>query len=238
MIEARGLRRLYRPERSLGGLGPRRGASVVALADASPSVAGGEIVGVARANGSGKSTLLRVIAGMILPDRGSVSVAGCDPVDDRIGVARHAALVTGEERSFYWRLSGRRNLELFGALCGLPSAAAAERSHEVLGRVGLTYAADRRVLAYSSGMRQRLAVARALVREPRVLLLDELTRALDEEGTTRLWELVQAERRRGVAVLAAATRAVDLETRCDRLLFVEAGALVEEAPAAVVGDIG
>ena len=140
-----------------------------------------------------------------------------------------AALVAGEERSFYWRVSGRHNLELWGALRGMRPAEAGERARELLDHVGLAEAGERRVQTYSSGMRQRLAMARALMGRPRVLLCDELTRALDEEGSERLWSLASEEVERGAALLATATRLDDLAGRCDRILFLDGGPLDRRA---------
>jgi ABC-type multidrug transport system ATPase subunit len=225
VIEAAGLTRRFAQARSLGGFGPPRAAALSVLKGISLEVPGGGIVGIVGANGSGKSTLLRVLAGLVTPDSGTARVAGRDPVKDRVGVARVAALLTGEERAFYLRLTARHNLELFAALSDVPPGAATARADEVLERVGLGYAADRRVAAYSSGMRQRLGMARALLRRPEALLLDELTRALDDEGTETLWGIVAEEAARGASVLATATRAPDLEGRCDRVLALEGGVL-------------
>ena len=113
-------------------------------------------------------------------------------------------------------------------------AEASERARELLEHVGLGDAGERRVQTYSSGMRQRLAMARALLGRPRVLLCDELTRALDEEGSERLWSLATEEVERGAALLASATRLDDLAGRCDRILFLDGGRLTPEPSAEVV----
>jgi ABC-type multidrug transport system ATPase subunit len=198
------------------------------------SVAGGERVGVAGANGSGKSSLLRIAAGLLTPTAGGGSVGGVELSEGPHELAKVAALVAGEERSFYWRVSARHNLELWGALRGMSPAEARERALELLEHVGLGDAGERRVQTYSSGMRQRLAMARALLGHPRVLLCDELTRALDEEGTERLWALATQESEGGAALLTTATRLDDLEGRCDRILFLDGGRLVDEPSAEVV----
>lgn len=234
MIELSELRREFAAERSLGGLGRRRGAPLVALDGVTLRVAAGERVGIAGANGSGKSSLLRIAAGLLAPSGGTGSLGGVNVNDGPRPLARVAALVTGEERSFYWRVSGRHNLEFWASLRGLAPADGSARARELLDRVGLGQAADRRVQTYSSGMRQRLAMARALLGRPRVLLCDELTRALDKEGSRRLWSLADQEVEEGAALLATATRLEDLEDRCDRIVFLEAGRLVSEPSPEVV----
>ena len=139
-----------------------------------------------------------------------------------------------EERSFYLRLSARHNLLLFAALCDLAPAEARTASDRVLARVGLADVADRPVMGFSSGMRQRLAMARILLRSPRVLLIDELVRALDESGTEQVWGIVGEEAARGTSVLVTATRLADLEGRVGTVAHLERGRLVDAVPDAVV----
>jgi ABC-2 type transport system ATP-binding protein len=234
VIELVEVRREFASERALGGLGRRTGPPLQALRGVTLRVEAGERVGIAGANGSGKSSLLRIAAGLLAPSGGTGRVAGVDVSAGPHALARVASLVAGEERSFYWRVSGRHNLELWGALRGLRPAEAAERARELLEHVGLGGAGERRVQTYSSGMRQRLAMARGLLGRPRVLLCDELTRALDEEGSERLWSLANEEVERGGALLCTGTRLDDLEGRCDRILFLDGGRLVDEPSPEVV----
>lgn len=152
---------------------------VAAVAGVSIEVAEGEIFGLLGANGAGKTTLIKMLCGLILPTSGSARVAGCDPVRDGAALRRSIALVDGTERSFFWRLSGRQNLEFFGSLYGLEPRELRRRVDSVLDLVGLAGDADRRFQSYSAGMRQRLALARALLPRPKVLFLDEPTRSLD-----------------------------------------------------------
>jgi ABC-2 type transport system ATP-binding protein len=164
-IAARGLRKRF--------------ASVQALDGVSLEIQRGEVVALLGPNGAGKSTLLRILGTTILPDAGSATVAGVDAIADAQQARRLIGLMIGDERSFYWRLSGRRNLAFFASLHGMRRREAAERATELLAAVGLEDAADRRVLGYSSGMRARLSLARAMLGDPPVLLLDEPTRNLD-----------------------------------------------------------
>ena len=157
----------------------KRFASVSALDGVSLDIRRGEVVALLGPNGAGKSTLLRILGTTLLPDSGSATVAGVDAIADPQQARLRLGLMIGDERSFYWRLSGRRNLAFFAALHGIRSREAAARVTELLAAVGLDAAADQRVLGYSSGMRARLSLARALLGDPPVLLLDEPTRNLD-----------------------------------------------------------
>jgi ABC-2 type transport system ATP-binding protein len=159
-------------------LGKRFGP-VVALDGLDLDVERGEIVSLLGPNGAGKSTLLRIVGTIVLPDEGTVSVGGVDTVADPAAARRQIGLMIGDERSFYWRLSGRRNLAFFAALQGMRRGDAVTRAGELLDLVGLLEAADRPVRGYSSGMRIRLSLARALLADPPLLLLDEPTQNLD-----------------------------------------------------------
>jgi ABC-2 type transport system ATP-binding protein len=182
----------------------KRFGPVTALVDVAFEVGSGEIVALLGPNGAGKSTLLRILGTAILSDEGEAVVAGHDVVAEPDATRRSIGFLLADERSWYWRLTGRHNLEFFGALYGLRRPAAAERAAELLEEFGLADAADRRFDGYSSGMRLRLSLARALLSEPPVLLLDEPTRSIDAVGTRQFRELVKdVAARRGVAVLLA-----------------------------------
>ena len=235
VIELTDVRREFPAERGLGGIGRRTGPALHALTGVTLRVDEGERVGIAGPNGSGKSSLLRIAAGLLAPTGGSGRVAGVDVGSGPQGAgapwrrwspARSAAS-TGGSRAATTSSSGAR-------CAGSHPAVAAERARELLDRVGLAHAGERRVQTYSSGMRQRLAMARALMGRPRALLCDELTRALDEEGSERLWSLVGEEVEGGAALLATATRLDDLAGRCDRILFLDGGRLVDEPSPEVV----
>jgi ABC-2 type transport system ATP-binding protein len=177
---------------------------VRALADVDLEVGRGEIVALLGENGAGKSTLIRILATTVLPDAGEVTLMGHDVVSAPASARAALGLMLGNERSWYWRLSGRRNLEFFGALYGLRRKAAAANAAELLELVGLDASADRRVSDYSSGMRARLSLARALLREPPVILLDEPSQSLDPVAAAGFRDLItHAARERDSAVLLA-----------------------------------
>src|ERR1700694_42831 len=134
----------------------------VALGGVDMEVWPGEVVALLGPNGAGKSTLIRILATTLLPTAGSARIAGSDVSRSPQIARRSIGLVLSEERSFFWRLSGAANLEFFGALHGLSRAQARQRAAETLAVVGLTEMASKRVDRYSTGMRSRLAIARAL----------------------------------------------------------------------------
>lgn len=139
----------------------------------------GEVVALLGPNGAGKSTLIRVLATLVLPDAGAVRIHGTDALASPVEARARSGLVLGEERSFFWRLTGRQNLEFFAALHGMARTEAVGAARQALAAVQLGEAADSRVDRYSTGMRARLGIARALLGQPAVLLLDEPTRSLD-----------------------------------------------------------
>ena len=166
-----------------GLIPPRRPREyVTALDGVSLTVAEGEILALLGPNGAGKTTLLKTISTLVLPDRGTVEVDGVDVVRDPAAARRLLSPVAADERSLEWRLSARENLRFFGALQGLHGDALRRRIDELLDVTGLADAGEKRVGMFSSGMRQRLLIARGLLPRPRVLLLDEPTRSLDPLG--------------------------------------------------------
>jgi ABC-2 type transport system ATP-binding protein len=144
-------------------------------------------------NGAGKTTLIKVLSTLVLPDGGRAAVDGHDVERDPGPVKRAIGYALNDERGFYWRLTGRQNLEFFGALHGLRGGAGARRIEEVLRLTGLEAAADNRFNAYSTGMRQMLAFARALLADAGVLLVDEPTRSLDPLAADRVRSFLRRE---------------------------------------------
>lgn len=201
---------------------------VEALRGLTLSVPRGSTCGLLGANGAGKTTLLKALATLVLPTSGTASVEGHDVVEDAAAVRAAIGLVVAEERSFYWRLTGRQNLAFFAALHDLPSKEARARGAELLEVVGLADAADRPYREYSSGMRQRLSIARGLLASPRVLLMDEPTRALDPPSAAWIRRFVRERLvgERGTTVLLATHDLLEAETTCDRLALVEGGRVV------------
>jgi len=210
----------------------KRFRSVQALAGVSFDVERGEIVSLLGPNGAGKSTLLRILGTTILPDTGTVTVAGHDVLQDAAGARRSLGVMIGDERSHYWRLSGRRNLAFFAALAGMSRREAVARTQQLLEEVRLAEAAERRVGEYSSGMRARLALARAMLADPPLLLLDEPTRNLDPLSASHFRRSTSRLARENRAGILFATHnlheAVAISTR---ILVLSAGRIVLEEQA-------
>ena len=208
----------------------KRFGPVEALRGVDLAVAPGTVLALLGPNGAGKSTLIRVAATTVLPDAGTVKVGGYDVVHHPTKARARLGIVLNEERSFYWRLSGRENLRFFVAFHGLRGRAAAERVEEVLAAVGLDEPADRRVDRYSSGMRARLGLARGLLGRPDVLLLDEPTRSLDPAASIAIRELVRKlADARGAAVLFVTHDLHEAAEVASSIVVLHAGQVVAEA---------
>ncbi len=199
-----------------------------ALDQASLHVDEGEIVGLVGPNGAGKTTLLKALATLVEPDKGELWVAGRRAGDaDQEEVRRSIGLVTSEERSFYWRLTGRENLAFFSSFYGLDPEPAAVRLRRLSHLFHLEGFLDKRFDAYSSGMKQRLALVRALLHRPRVLLLDEPTRSVDPvESLSLRSTLMEIVREEDTAVLLVTHNLREVEMLCRRVLVMREGRLV------------
>ena len=226
-IEGFQLAKSFAKKRSLRDLLTRpfvRPDRVEALRGVDLHVKTGEIFGLLGPNGAGKTTLVKILACLVLPDRGRAVVGGFD-VRKENDVKPQIGLVHADERSFYWRLSGRENLAFFARLYDLPGRRIKGRIRELLERVDLVEAADRRFSDYSSGMKQRLAIARALLHDPPILLMDEPTRSLDPESSLalRAFILEELKGRDGKTILLATHNLREAETLCDRVAILVSG---------------
>jgi ABC-2 type transport system ATP-binding protein len=189
----------------------------------------GELRGLLGPNGAGKTTLLRLLFGLVHADAGTVELLG-EPLDHPDSVLPVGVAGFVEDPSFYPYLSGRANLELFAELDD--RAAAIGRIDEVLERVDLAARAGDRVNGYSTGMRQRLGIAAALLRSPRLLLLDEPTAGLDPAGVRDVGVLLRELRSDGVAVLLSSHQIGEVEEICDSFTVLRRGAVVWDGSAA------
>jgi ABC-2 type transport system ATP-binding protein len=212
----------------LWGRPPRR----TVLHGVNLTVARGELLGLLGPNGAGKTTLLKSLATLAIPDRGRVLIDGIDVVREPLRAKQKIGLCISEERSFYYRLTARANLEFFGALVGLHGRSLARRIDEVLEQVQLRAEIDQRFSTFSSGMRQRLTVARALLGDPEVILLDEPTRAVDPIHAE---ELRRFFRKRlidelGKTVILATNLLEEAWRLCDRVAVINGGSIVALGP--------
>jgi ABC-2 type transport system ATP-binding protein len=187
----------------------------------------GSVFGLLGTNGAGKTTLIKIAYNLLLPTSGGVFVLGEDPVHEGVRIRRRMGMVNSEERSFYWRLSGRRNLEFFASLHGMKAIAAGERIEELGELLGMDYL-DVPFSDYSTGMRQKAAIARALLHDPEVLLMDEPTRSLSPEAAYPLQDFAKEElvARRGKTILLATQDMTEAERLCDDVAIIHEGRLL------------
>ena len=176
----------------------------------------------------------------MLPDEGTVRVAAHDVCRDGLVVRRHTGLALGDDRSLFWRLNGRRNLEFFGRLLGLRGRSLSVRVEEVLADVDLADVAERRVDRFSTGMRSRLGIARALLVKPMVLLLDEPTRSLDPVATSAVRGIVRRiADEHGTTVILATHDLEEAASIADEVAVLADGQIAALLPAPVdTGELG
>lgn len=186
----------------------------------------GEIFGLLGPNGAGKTTTIRMLCTLLEPTGGAARINGYD-LSRQANLVRQSlgAVLTGE-RSIYWKLTGRENLEYFAALYHIPRAVAKKRIEELLDRLELSNRADEYVERYSSGMKQRVAIAKALLANPPVLLLDEPTIGLDPQSARNLRELILEIKREGRTILLTTHYMEEADQLCDRIGIVDLGKII------------
>jgi ABC-2 type transport system ATP-binding protein len=215
----------------------------LALSEIDLDVAEGEFLGLLGPNGAGKTTLFKVLSTLVLPDAGRAMILGHDVVQNPAATRRLLAPVIADERSLHWRLNAAENLRLFAALHAVARSEVRTRIDDLLALVGLDTTAGQLVGTFSSGMKQRLLIARALLARPRVLLLDEPTRSLDPISARALRTFLREElvARQGCTVLLATHSADEAFGLCDRVAVLDKGQLLATGPverlAREVGDV-
>jgi ABC-2 type transport system ATP-binding protein len=207
VIEVRDLHKRYGEVRAVDGI--------------SFTVAAGEVFGLLGHNGAGKTTTIRMLTGRTKPTAGTATIAGLDVVADRDRVKPIINLVF-EDQNLYERFSGRDNLRIFADLYNAPRS----RVAELLALVALSEAAGRKVKTYSTGMKQRLLIARALINRPRVLFLDEPTRGLDPSSARDLRDLILRLSREGTTVFMTTHYMEEANELCHRVAFLSQGKIV------------
>jgi ABC-2 type transport system ATP-binding protein len=184
-------------------LGRERSGETRALDRVSLQAPSGSVLVLLGPNGSGKTTTLKLISTMLLPDEGRILVHQFDTQLASRSVRERVGFAVATERSFFPRLSARENLDFFAALDDIARKNRPERVDQLLARTGLRAAADTLVMKFSSGMYQRLGIARALLKNPSVVLLDEPTRSLDPGSAAQFWNLVRELPSQGATVILA-----------------------------------
>ena len=199
-----------------------------ALRDIELTLDPGRILGLLGTNGAGKTTLLKILATLILPTSGRVLVNGYDVVKEQEQIKNIIGLSTSEERSFYWRLTGNQNLEFFAAFQGLNPAATKARIRQLQEQLQLKEL-DRPFGTYSTGMRHRLGIARALLQQPQILLLDEPTRSLDPSTAHDVRCLIRDNivGEMGCTVILTSHNLQEVEELCDHIAILHRGRLAD-----------
>ena len=207
------------------------------LEDVDLAVEAGRCLAVLGRNGSGKTTLLRLLSGALLPDRGQLRIVGRDAATDPDGVRGSVGVHMGEDRAWYWRLTGRRNLEFFAELW--PRGRVDRQViGEVLDLTGLTGDADRPVAEYSTGMRARLGLARALLPRAPVLVLDEPTRSVDAAGSSEFQAVLKAVMAGVGTTVTLATHDLDeAATLADHVVVLDGGRASQRDAGASTADL-
>lgn len=189
----------------------------------------GEKFALVGPNGSGKTTLIKIFCGLVLPTYGKLYIKGTDVVKN----PRRAILSTGfcldSERSFYYRLSGRRNLMFFAALNRMDSWEAKRRVNELITELDMGHFVDRPFMQYSSGQKQRLSLARALLTRPEIIFLDEPTKSLDVNAVESFWHMVDSiSSRRTITVFTASHNMTEVEKFCTYIAFMKQGKILDK----------
>jgi ABC-2 type transport system ATP-binding protein len=207
--------------------GPRREPSwFTAVAGVSLRVGRGEVFGLLGPNGAGKSTTIRMLCTLLEPTSGTARVAGFDVQRQANRVRQNLGAVLAGERSIYWKLTARENLAYFAALYQLPADVTKKRIGELLERMELTARADQLVEGYSTGMKQRVVLARALLARPPILLFDEPTLGLDPQAARRVRELVSELKAEGHTILLTTHYMEEADLLSDRIGIIDQGKII------------
>jgi ABC-2 type transport system ATP-binding protein len=214
----------------------KRYDSLVAVDHLDIEVRAGEIFGLLGQNGAGKTTTILMLLGLTEPSSGGARVAGFDPARNPIEVKRRVGYLP-DAVGFYDGMTGRQNLRYTAKLNGLFGAAAEDKISEAIEHVGMTERADSKVETYSRGMKQRLGIADALVKDPEILILDEPTTAIDPIGVIEILDMLRGlVRERGLAVLLSSHLLAQVQSVCDRVGIFAAGKLIGVGTVAELAD--
>ena len=223
MIDIKNLTKIYK-KREKGMFSRKK--RILALDDISLRLNTKEVFGLIGPNGAGKTTLIKILSTLVIPDKGTVTINGYDLLLQEAKVKELLGVVTGEyARSLYWRLTGKENLEFFSDLYDMERTEAEERIAELLEFFGLTDWGNELVMKYSTGMKHKLALARALLTDPPILLLDEPTTGIDPKSSHDIKQFV----RRTLAnktILWTSHNLFEIEQVCDRVAMINKGRIV------------
>lgn len=188
----------------------------------------GQILGLVGPNGAGKTTLLRILADVLKPDEGTIKISGLVADNNNYKIRSQIGYVSSDERSFFWRLTGRENLMFFAKLYNLNVKMANKRISILLEQFNFTNKANQLFMDYSSGMRKKISVMRALLHEPKLLLLDEVTNSLDPNSAKIVKDLVRnyVSRKKDSAAIWSTHRLEEISQICDKVVKIDSGKIV------------
>jgi ABC-2 type transport system ATP-binding protein len=205
-----------------------KGNPIPAVDGVNIEISQGEIFGLMGPNGAGKTTLLKILTTLLLPSSGEAYVSGYsireeDKVKGSIGV------ISSEERSFYWRLTGRENLRFFATLHNLNPSEIKRRIESITGTLGLKDFLDRRFDSYSTGMKQKLSIARSLICNPKILFTDEPTKGIDPVASSQIRELLRGLSLTGITIFIITHSTEEAKEICKRVAIMDKGRIKAEA---------
>ncbi len=225
MIEVQGLRKTFHD---------RKKGDIPAVRDVSFTCHPGKVFGLLGRNGAGKTTTLRMLATILSPTSGTAKVAGFDIVEKPAEVRRRIGYLSGDTK-LYDRLTGRELLTYFGTLAGMDPSAIPARIEALAGPFGLADLLDKRVGKMSTGMKQRLSIARVVVHDPEVLIFDEPTSGLDVFGAREVLALVLELKKKGRTVIFSTHIMTEAERICDEIAIIEKGSILRQGTLASLG---
>ena len=230
-IIAKGIVKTFKKKgRRKYGIGPKieKDELIYAVNNVSLQVKKGELFGLLGPNGAGKTTFVKCLSTLLLPNKGTAVINGFDIVEDPIAARESIGITTGGERTMYWKLSGRDNLKYFAALYGLSSDDAHKRIDLLMKIVGLEKRQHERIEKYSTGMRQKVSICRALIHDPPVLLLDEPTLGLDPSFSRFIRSFIKKDlnQKQGKTIVLTTHYMDEADQLCDRIAIMNDGKIV------------
>jgi len=218
MIEVRNISRSFQDRKT----------TIHAVQNLSFTIGKGEAVGLLGENGAGKTTLLRMISTMLEPTNGQIFIDGIDVAKDPMQLKRRIGVLFGSETGLYNRLTARENLVYFARLYGLSKHETNHRIEKLSARFGMKEFLDRKVGGFSKGMRQKVTIARTLIHDPSIILLDEPTTGLDITSANMFRELIHQLKREGKTILFSSHIMEEVTQLCESIIMIHKGELVYE----------
>lgn len=221
-IESQNLSRRFRPQRFSSLLAGPSNEEIIAVSEVNLVVRVGEVFGLVGPNGAGKTTLIKMLCTMLLPTEGRASVGGYDIVRQSSSVKNVVGLITSNERSFYWRLTGRQNMSFFAQLYKIPYQEAEDWIDELFRFLELKKFENKRFDSYSTGIKQRMAIARGLLNKPKVIFMDEPTKGVDPIHSAELIDIIKEKLINFWAptVLVTSHNLREIEKLCSRVAII------------------